>query len=274
MNWFYKHFKFAFVPRGVILDIGSGSNPFWRANILLERFLEDDSQRPGKLIVDRPIVCGDIHDIPFVDNAFRFVHCSNILEHIDDPEKAIIELMRISKSGYIETPSEIHEYLDLNFPFHRWAVSTEDDKLIFREKAQDVPIHPLVEALRNKKNNTWKYIHKHHDHINFISWFWHDEIKFRIEKSDHPIKEYSTEGTPISASAYAVNHRKSKLKLMLGKLLAPTINIFDILACPLCKTSVSQEKEELICYKCKKKFPIINKVPMMTKEYASDIINN
>lgn len=73
MNWFYKHYRFATLPRGAILDIGSGSNPFWRANILMERFLEDDSQRPGRLIADRPIVCSDVHRILFVDKAFSFV---------------------------------------------------------------------------------------------------------------------------------------------------------------------------------------------------------
>ena len=85
MNWLYKHYRFATVPKGAVLDIGSGSNPFWRANILMERFLEDDDQRPGKLIHDRPLICGDIHDIPFVDDAFSFIHCSHILEHLEYP---------------------------------------------------------------------------------------------------------------------------------------------------------------------------------------------
>lgn len=271
MNWFYKHFRFAAVPRGAILDIGSGSNPFWRANILMERFLEDDSQRPGKLIIDRPIVCGDIHDIPFVDNAFSFVHCSHILEHLDFPEKAIGEIMRVSKSGYIETPSEIHEYLDLNFPFHRWAVSAEDDVLVFREKSQHLPSHPLIDSLRNRNNRSWRFIRKHHDHINTLSWFWHDEVKYKIQRCDRPIECYTPADEPSAASDYAVNSSKSKLKRMMGKLLSPNINLYDILACPICKRPIKIENSALICINCSKKFPVVNDVPMMTKEYASII---
>jgi uncharacterized protein YbaR (Trm112 family)/SAM-dependent methyltransferase len=269
MNWFYKHYKFATVPRGAILDIGSGSNPFWRANILMERFLEDDAQRPGRLIVDRPIVCGDIHEIPFVDNAFSFIHCSHILEHLDNPARAIEEMIRVSKSGYIETPSEIHEFLDLNFPFHRWAVSAEDDVIVFREKPQYTSVHPLIEALKNRKNRTWQFITRHHDKVNILSWFWQGEIKYRIERCDRPIECYMTKDEPSSASDYAVNPTKSKLKLMLGKLLSPTVNLYEILACPLCKRRITVENSTLICDNCNKKFPIINKIPMMVREFAS-----
>jgi len=235
----------------------------------MERFIGDDSQRPGKLIIDRPIVCGDIHDIPFINDAFSFIHCSHILEHLYDPAKAIAEMMRVSRSGYIETPSEIHEFLDLNFPFHRWAISAEDDKLIFREKTKNIATHPLIEALKDKKNRTTQFIRKHHDEINIISLFWQDEVNFRIERSDHAIENYMTEDTSSSAKGYAVSSRKSKLKLMLGKLLSPTINLHEILACPICKHHIQIAKPGLICTNCNKKFPIINDIPMMIKEYAS-----
>ena len=271
MNKFKRHYRFANVKRGAVLDIGSGSNPFWRANFLMERFLDDDSQRPGKLIIDRPIVCGDIHDIPFIDNAFSFIHCSHILEHLNNPEKAIDEMMRVSKSGYIETPSEIHEYLDLNFPYHRWAVSVEENTLVFREKSQYTPLHPLVEALKNRKNKTWQFIRKHHTEVNILSWFWEDKVNYRIERSDQPIECYSTEDGGFSASDYAISPIRSKLKLILGKLLSQTINLYDILACPICKRHITLSNSALVCVNCKKKFPIINEIPMMTKEHASEI---
>ena len=268
MNWFHKHYRFATVPRGAILDIGSGSNPFWRANILMELFLEDDSRRSGKLIIDRPMVCGDIHEIPFVDKAFSFVHCSHVLQYLNNPEKAIQEMTRVSKSGYIETPSEIHEFLDLNFALHRWAISLEDDILVFREKPQYTSAHPLVEALKNRKNRTWQLIRKHHDQINILFCFWQEEVKYRIERCDCPIELNRTKDNPSSASGYAVNPRKQKLKLMLGKILSGTINLYEILACPICKHRISIENSALVCITCNKKFPIINNVHMMTKEYA------
>jgi uncharacterized protein YbaR (Trm112 family) len=239
--------------------------------VLMERYIEDDSQRPGKLIIDRPLVCGDIHDIPFIDNAFSFVHCAHLLEHLEKPEKAIDEITRVSKSGYIETPSEIHEFLDLNFPFHRWAVSMENDCWVFREKPQITSVHPLVEALKNKDNWTHKCIRMHHNQINILSRFWHDNVKYRIERCDQPIAPYAAENEPTEASEYAVNPRKQKLKLLLGNLLSPTINLYDILACPICKLHITIENSDLICNNCNIKYPFINNIPMMTKEYATKI---
>ena len=121
VNNLVRHFNFALIPRGPILDIGSGGAPLWRANILLDRFLVDNSQRPGSaLIKDRPLVCGDIHHLPFLDKSINFVHCAHLLEHVDDSELAMRELMRVSLSGYIETPSSLQEILILKMPFHRW----------------------------------------------------------------------------------------------------------------------------------------------------------
>jgi uncharacterized protein YbaR (Trm112 family)/SAM-dependent methyltransferase len=270
MNWFHKHYKFVTLPRGAILDIGSGSNPFWRANILMERFLEDDSQRPGRLIVDRPIVCGDIHQIPFVDNAFSFVHCSHLLEHVDDPDMAIREMSRVARCGYIETPSEIHEFIDLDFPFHRWAVSSEEGILVFREKSQYIPSHPLIVALKSKGNRTSRLIGKHHSQINIISSFWNGEVEYRVERSKSPIEYYTkTHDEPFSSINYAVRPAKAKLKLILGKILSPPMNLYSILACPICKHHIAVDNSSVICTKCNKKFPIRNRVPMMMEEYAS-----
>ncbi len=40
---------------------------------------------------------GNIYDIPFKDNSFDLVICSEVLEHIDDPEKGLSELVRVCK---------------------------------------------------------------------------------------------------------------------------------------------------------------------------------
>jgi uncharacterized protein YbaR (Trm112 family)/SAM-dependent methyltransferase len=271
MNWFYKHYRFATVPKGAVLDIGSGSNPFWRANILMERFLEDDNQRPGKLIHDRPLVCGDIHDMPFVDDAFSFIHCSHILEHLEYPEKAIGEMTRVARAGYIETPSEIHEFLDLEFPFHRWAISSEDGVMVFREKPQSIPAHPLIEALKKRNNSTWKFIRKHHSEMNILYWYWKKEVKYKIERVDRPIGPYIRDEQLCSKSKYVVKPWKSKLKLKLGKLLSQKVNLYKILACPACKIQIKVENSNLICTNCNKRYPIINNIPMMIEENSTEI---
>lgn len=40
---------------------------------------------------------GNIYDIPFEDKSFDLVVCSEVLEHVDDPQKALSELERVTK---------------------------------------------------------------------------------------------------------------------------------------------------------------------------------
>ena len=52
---------------------------------------------------------GDIYGLSFDDNAFDLVLCSEVLEHLDDPRKALKELKRVSK-----------KYLLLSVPNEPW----------------------------------------------------------------------------------------------------------------------------------------------------------
>ncbi|MDO8639379.1 MAG: class I SAM-dependent methyltransferase, partial [bacterium] len=40
---------------------------------------------------------GDIYKLPYKENFFDLIICSEVLEHLDDPKKALNELKRVSK---------------------------------------------------------------------------------------------------------------------------------------------------------------------------------
>lgn len=64
------------------LDIGVGENP--RGNINLD--------------VIRTKYCNlvaDAHNLPFKSNVFEKIYCSELLEHLDDPSKALEEINRV-----------------------------------------------------------------------------------------------------------------------------------------------------------------------------------
>ena len=109
-----------------VLDIGSGHNPWFRSNVLLEKFPDDSTERAGNLYRDgREIVFGDAQALPFPDQSFDFVYCSHVAEHIEDIAEFFREIQRVGKAGYIETPNYLFEQT-VGTTTHLWALWTEN----------------------------------------------------------------------------------------------------------------------------------------------------
>jgi SAM-dependent methyltransferase len=118
-----------------ILDVGCGNRPFPPATHLADVNLNDHSERFGYPIPldGRPLVECSVEAMPFEDGEFDFVYCSHVLEHVDRPDVACRELMRVADRGYIETPRSWVEYV-FSSDEHKWLVDDEQDTLVFREK--------------------------------------------------------------------------------------------------------------------------------------------
>jgi len=133
-----------------VVDVGSGQFPFRLATAVVDKFRDDSTERSGtpiKLNPSQKFIEADIEDMGVIkDKEFKYSIASHILEHVEDPKKACAELMRISKAGYIETPSVFFELMFSIWhkpkPYHRWVVSKEGNRLIFR------PREKLLEAFK------------------------------------------------------------------------------------------------------------------------------
>ena len=94
--------------KGVVLDIGGGRK---RGN-----FKEPDDANWIVLDIDRefsPHILGDAQNVPLKSNTVDCVKCTELLEHVEYPEKAIDEISRVLKPGatlILSTP--------FNFPIH------------------------------------------------------------------------------------------------------------------------------------------------------------
>jgi len=129
-----------------LLEIGPGHNPFAGVTHLLERHVSDGHERGGNALLvptSARLIVGEATVLPFAMRAFDFVYASHVLEHVEDPVQACLEIMRVGVAGYIETPSPFLEQGlaigDESSPahwFHRWFVfSLGSNQLVFEPKS-------------------------------------------------------------------------------------------------------------------------------------------
>ncbi|MBK5333743.1 MAG: methyltransferase domain-containing protein [Ilumatobacteraceae bacterium] len=123
----------------LVLDVGSGDKPHWRADVLLDHYVGDEygGQRSGTSAarIDRPLFDADAADMPFADKVFDYAICSHVLEHVERPDLVIAELTRVAKAGYIEVPEAASAKI-VDFPSHLWWVTLEDGALVFTAKTE------------------------------------------------------------------------------------------------------------------------------------------
>ncbi|MEA3421916.1 MAG: class I SAM-dependent methyltransferase, partial [Acidobacteriota bacterium] len=100
-----------------------------KADVLCERYLED-IERTGHVKMDtRPFVIGTLEFLPFKDKSFDLVICSQVLEHVDNPLRALEEIKRVGKSAYVVTPSWIAENYMYRRRYHKSVVMSSFGKV-------------------------------------------------------------------------------------------------------------------------------------------------
>jgi len=96
-----------------ILEVGPGNKKFKYATHVIDHQLDKWNLSNTNVIAwDLDM---DFENIPVEDNYFDFVYCRHVLEDLNYPIHAYKEITRVSKNGYIETPSPLIESLRLEF---------------------------------------------------------------------------------------------------------------------------------------------------------------
>jgi SAM-dependent methyltransferase len=136
-------------PDAVVLDIGSGDKPHWRADVLLDRYpdAEHGGQRSGRTAarVSRPLFDADAAAMPFADHAFDYVVCSHVLEHVVDPAAVVAEMQRVATAGYIEVPEAASAKI-LDFPSHLWWCRRAGTTLVMTAKEGQAAFDPEIQS--------------------------------------------------------------------------------------------------------------------------------
>lgn len=98
-----------------VIDIGGGlridpkrNNRFDKNNEwLLDLIKQVDYRVMDKVAEYSPDIVGDIHELPFADNSIDVIICSSVLEHVEEPQRAVREMYRVLKPGgvcFIDVP--------------------------------------------------------------------------------------------------------------------------------------------------------------------------
>lgn len=267
-------------PNDFVLEIGSGHNPKTRSDVLCDKFIEDNEQRGGRIITDRPIVEADGQFLPFADKTFDYVICSHVLEHVEDPNLLIAELTRVAKRGYIETPSEIGERI-YGWQYHNWMVNLIDGQLVLQKNCKNSQFGQLFHTLA-VNDKYWKRFHITHHHLFLIQYEWEGIINYVISDEEDSVLDLKCDQT-IKGLLTSTNSKKKQNRFgVILKSIVPRkivthaksilakkrsgmkIPLKDILVCPQCKDKVLWEKQELHCHKCEHRYPIINGIPRFT----------
>ncbi|KKP95270.1 MAG: Methyltransferase type 11 [Candidatus Moranbacteria bacterium GW2011_GWE1_36_7] len=124
-----------------VLEIGPGGTPFERADVFLDRKFDNESEakfqrgNTEKLKTSKPVFFYDGKAFPFKDKEFDYVICSHVIEHVEDVESFLNEIVRVAKAGYIEFPTVYYEYL-YNFDPHLNFVSLKNDTIFWMPKSE------------------------------------------------------------------------------------------------------------------------------------------
>ncbi len=93
--------KYSRLLKGRVLDVGCGMKPF------LKFVYSHAYTGMDKSVKVNPDVGGSALNIPFTDDSFDSVICSEVLEHLKEPAKALDEVRRVLRPGgiaYITCP--------------------------------------------------------------------------------------------------------------------------------------------------------------------------
>lgn len=140
----------------LVLDVGGWASPLGRADWVADLMPYETRGLYGPPAGDERFsaatwarfdICAR-EPWPFADDQFDFSVCSHTLEDLRDPVWVCSELDRVSRAGYVETPSRLEEQaLGVNgtwagWTHHRWLVEQEGSGLVFVHKPHMLSTRP------------------------------------------------------------------------------------------------------------------------------------
>jgi SAM-dependent methyltransferase len=262
LKWAARRYRVPVPADALVLEVGSGGNPYPRANVLLDAYEETRERHWEPLIHDRPTVLAFGERLPFKDKAFDFVIAAHVLEHTPDPAAFLRELQRVAKAGYIETPDAFMERIN-PYKDHRLEVTVRDAELVIRKKPRWVVDDDLVQLYEHRvKPLVTRTVIPGSPFDFHVRYYWTDRIAFRILNED---VDASWSALPVQRDAEGVRGLRQTVRLaaqnLFRRLLSQhsrnrRIDLLPLLRCARCSATELQRRADAVtCAACGAEFP-------------------
>lgn len=269
IKWSLRRITLPIPAEALVLEVGSGGNPYPRANVLLDAYEVTRERHWDELVHDRPTVLAFGENLPFKDKVFDYVIAAHVLEHTPYPDKFLAELQRVARAGYIETPDAFMERIN-PYKDHRLEVTVRDDGLVIRKKPAWIYDSELVELYekRAKQIIARGTIPRHADTFH-TRFFWKDKIKFTVVNPD---VDANWEPDPVDVEpVHQIIGIKGRIRHFLLGLIRllfsqskrnADLDILSLIRCPKCCSEEIERKasNQIVCLGCNANFKSENNI--------------
>jgi SAM-dependent methyltransferase/uncharacterized protein YbaR (Trm112 family) len=213
----------------------------------------------------------DLHQLPFASDAFDKVVCSEVLEHVDEPERVFAELVRVLRPGghlLIAVPFVWHTHQE---PFDRYRFS----RFALERLAQKYELE--VESLQAAGGyfTVLRYLLSHPLFIQD----WPEPLR-SLARVQHRLWSHfdQTLGAPLF---YLLDQLDRSRKLTIGYFLRarkrgdPSRELpSDPYACPGCRGALDRSGDTWACRACCTVYPVRDGVPCLAPRGAYEQVTD
>ncbi len=189
-----------------VLDIGSGGSTY-------NRFF------PNRLTVDidskrKPEVIADAHHLPFENNSFEIILCTEVLEHVKNPQEVINEFYRVLMPGgrVILTTRFVYPIHDAPNDFWRFTkyglMELFKNWEIIELEAENLTFSTVAVLLQRISFQTKLKVNKFSKGILYIFIKLFDNLNFFVREEFGDIQRSIKEENILSSGYYIVAKKK------------------------------------------------------------------
>lgn len=271
LAWAFRRFHSPVDAEALVLEVGSGGNPYPRSNVLLDAYETTRERHWVPLTTDRPTVLGFVENLPFKDKSFDFVIASHVLEHSTDPEKFLSELQRVAKAGYIEVPDAFMERVN-PYKDHRLEITLRDGKLIIFKKKNWVEDQYLFDLYEHRVKRIMTAELMPNRPFDFhVRYYWQDRIEYEIVNPEMNCDWKAPTADVRVVDLNLIQKFKGYVRNKLQGFYVQTkrnkfVDVMPLLQCPHCYApNFQKELNSIECTSCGAVYPVRNGLIVMNE---------